>query len=251
MKLLFAVGSASDPAGREGLAEMTAAMVTEAGSVQMRTEEISRALFPLAGSFGAQVDKEMTTLTGVIHRDNLEKFARIALPQLLTPGWREDDFERIKDIQLNALVQDLCNDNEEELGKERLQANAFAETRYAHPSLGTQEGIAAITLDDVKAAYARLFTQANLTVGLIGDVPESFIKLLREKLAALPAGTETKAAAITGRRPDAIEVEIIKKETRATAISFGHPSRFCGTLVGTVLVRRAPRFERAALHAAA
>ena len=43
------------------------------------------------------------------------------LPTLLTPGYRDEDFQRIKDGQLNFLKQDLRNNNEEELGKERLQ----------------------------------------------------------------------------------------------------------------------------------
>ena len=36
----------------------------------MRIDEIKKALFPIAGSFTAQVDKEMTTLTASVHRDN-------------------------------------------------------------------------------------------------------------------------------------------------------------------------------------
>ena len=59
MKLLFAVGSAHDPKGKEGLATLSAAMIADAGSKDMRIDEISKALFPMAGSFNAQVDKEM------------------------------------------------------------------------------------------------------------------------------------------------------------------------------------------------
>ncbi len=76
------------------------------------------------------------------------------LPQLLDPGWREEDFKRVKDAQLNALVQDLRSNNEEELGKERLQTNIFRGTPYGHVALGTVAGLNAITLDDVKAVRA-------------------------------------------------------------------------------------------------
>ena len=123
VKLLFTVGSAHDPAGKEGLAALSAAMIAEAGSRAMRIDEIKKALFPMAGSFDAQVDKEMTTFTGSIHRDNWGRFLDIALPMLLEPGLREEDFRRVKDAQMNALKQDLRNNNEEELGKERLQVN--------------------------------------------------------------------------------------------------------------------------------
>src|SRR4029453_14141700 len=109
IKLLFTVGSAQDPAGKEGLAALAASMIAEAGSRAMRIDEIKKALFPLAGSFDAQVDKEMTTFPGGIHQGNWARFLDIVLPMLLDPGLREDDFRRVKDAQMNALKQDLRN----------------------------------------------------------------------------------------------------------------------------------------------
>src|SRR5262249_7622972 len=94
IKLLFTVGSADDPKGKEGLAALAAAMVAEAGSRDLKIDEINKALFPMAGSFRDQVDKEMTTFTGSIHRDNWEKFFDLVLPQLTDPGFREEDFQR-------------------------------------------------------------------------------------------------------------------------------------------------------------
>ncbi|HEX8617137.1 MAG TPA: insulinase family protein, partial [Thermoanaerobaculia bacterium] len=129
-KLLFTVGSSADPKGKEGLAQLAASMISEAGSKAMRIDEINAALYPIAGTFGNLVDKEMTTFTGVSHKDNLDRFLAIVLPQLLTPGFREDDFQRLKDQQLNALKQDLRNNNEEELGKEELQNVVFNGTSY-------------------------------------------------------------------------------------------------------------------------
>jgi zinc protease len=222
-KLLFAVGSAHDPAGKEGLAALSAAMVAEAGSREMRIDEIQRALFPMAGSFTAQVDKEMTTFTGSIHRDNWKAFLDVVLPQLLEPGLREDDFQRLKDAQLNALKEDLRSNNEEELGKERLQTNLFAGTPYGHPAVGTVAGIEAITLDDVRKFISSAYSRANLTLGAAGDLPEEMLARLEQEAAKLPAGEKADVQRVAARAPSGLEVEIIEKETRATAISFGHP----------------------------
>ena len=62
-------------------------------------------------------------------------------------------------------------DNEEELGKERLQTNIFRGTPYGHVALGTVAGINAITLDDVKQFARTMYTVANLTIGVTGDAP--------------------------------------------------------------------------------
>ncbi|MGI8926152.1 MAG: M16 family metallopeptidase [Tepidiformaceae bacterium] len=222
-KLLFRVGSAHDPQGKEGLAQLAASMITEAGSEQRRIDEITRALFPMAGSFVAQVDREMTTFTAVIHRDNLDRFADIVLPQLTRPGYREEDFARLKAQQRNALVQDLRANNEEELGRERLQANVFADSGYGHPPQGTDSGIDSLSVEDVRAFVTANYTLANLLAGAAGDVPTAFSERLRTELATLQGGAAAPAPAITPRRPQGIEVEIIAKDTRATAISFGHP----------------------------
>jgi zinc protease len=224
IKLLFRAGSAHDPKGKEGLAALSAAMIAEAGSRALRIDEIRKALFPMAGSIDAQVDKEMTTFTLGIHRDNWTRFADLTLPMLTEPGFREDDFQRLKDQQLNALTQDLRNNNEEELGKERLQAVLFAGTPYAHPVLGTVAGVKAITLDDVKDFARRAYTRGNVTVGVAGDAPADVRSRLDTDLAGLPAGEALPApAGVKGHMPRGKEVDIVQKETRATAISFGHP----------------------------
>lgn len=222
LKLLFHTGSAYDPEGREGLAALTASMIAEAGSKKLRYDEITRALFPMAGSFRAQVDREMTVFSGVVHADNLARFADIVLPQLLEPGWRETDFTRLREQHRNALAQDLRANNDEELGKERLQSLVFAHTPYGHPTIGTLTGIDSVTLDDVRAFAAQNYTQARLVIGLAGDVPPSFEARLRRDLATLPVGEPAAAPAVMGTTPDGIEVDIIAKETRATALSFGH-----------------------------
>jgi len=224
VKILFKAGSAHDPAGKEGLAALTASMVAEAGSQQMRVDEINKAFYPMAASFAAQVDKEMTTFTASVHKDNWVRFADIALPMLTEPGFREDDFKRLKEAQLNALREDLRSNNEEELGKERLQANIFAGTLYGHPVLGTLAGIQSIGLDDVKAFWKSAYANSNAWVGIAGDAPPEVKARLTDALGQLQAqSTLSDSGKIVGRRPHGFEVEIVQKETRATAISFGHP----------------------------
>jgi zinc protease len=224
MKLLFTIGSAHDPKGKEGLAALSSAMIASAGSKALRIDEIKKAFFPIAGSFEAQADKEMTSFSGVIHKDNWKSFVELALPMLTDPGFREEDFQRLKDAQLNALKDDLRSNNEEELAKERLQQNVFAGTPYGHPTLGSVAGLQAITLDDVKTFVKSAYNRGNLSVGLAGDVPDELASALKTELAKLPAGPAVAAPeGVVGRRPTGREVEIIEKETRATAISFGFP----------------------------
>ena len=224
MKLVFNAGSAYDPPGREGLAALSAAMISGAGSRDLTVSEIRQLLYPMAGSFTGGVDKELATFTASIHKDNWHEFLHIVLDQLAKPGFRADDFQRLKDRQLTALTQDLRSNNEEELGKERLQTNIFAGTPYGHPALGTVEGIKSITLDDVKSFVRDHYTLGDLKAGVSGAVPNGFTQVTSAILANLPAGRPApRPTALKPKRPRGMEVEIIRKDTRSTAISFGLP----------------------------
>ncbi|MBK8559068.1 pitrilysin family protein [Candidatus Amarobacter glycogenicus] len=222
-KLLFTTGSSDDPAAKHGLAALAASMITEAGSSELPFDEITRALFPLAASFSAQVDRDMTTFTGVAHRDTLDRFLEIALPQLLSPGFREEDFSRLKAQHLNELTQDLRSNNEEELGKERLQELLFAGTPYGHTTLGSISGLTAITLDDVRQFVSRHYTRANLVLGITGDIAPAAGDALKQALGALPEGKPRLAYPVTGNQPQGLRVEVIEKDTRSVGVSIGHP----------------------------
>lgn len=222
-KLMFNAGSAHDPVGKEGLAALAASMITEGGSKELPIDEITRALFPLAASLSAQVDKEVTVFTGVAHADVLDQFLGIALPQLTAPGFREEDFARLREQQRNELIQDLRSNNEEELGKERLQELLFTGTAYGHPVLGTERGIADISLDDVRAFAANHYTRSNLVVGITGAMAESSRGTLNAQLAKLPEGSPISPPSVAAHQPAGIQVEIVQKETRSVAVSFGHP----------------------------
>ncbi len=254
LKLLFTVGAAHDPAGKEGLAALTAAMIAKAGSRALTIEQIDAALYPMAGSLDEQVDKEMTTFTAMIHRDQWVPFLGTVLPQLLEPGFRETDFKRLKDAQMNALVQDLRSDNEEELGKERLQTNIFRGTPYGHVALGTIAGINAITLDDVKQFAKTMYTRGNLTLGMSGDAPDELIRTVQSSLAKLPG--RTGGAAGENRRHAAVGAR--SRHSRERHARDGHllwlshrghagASRLCGPVGSARVAGRASHRVGAAL----
>src|SRR5436853_5976577 len=67
IRLVFLTGAAADPAGKPGLASMTAAMLTDAGSKNRTYKQIIEAMYPMATRVSSQVDKEMVTFSGATH----------------------------------------------------------------------------------------------------------------------------------------------------------------------------------------
>ena len=223
-RILFMTGSAFDPKGKEGLASLTASMLAEGGSRAKTYAQITDAMYPMATSFQWQVDKEMTVFSGTTHLDNLEKYYSLIREMLLEPGFREDDFKRLKEQAVNYLKNSLRGGNDEELGKEVLYTMIYPATHpYGHQNVGAVGALERMTLKDVRDFYQANYTQANLVIGLAGGYTEGFPKTVEADFAKLPKGKPTTAKFAFPRQALGTKIEIVQRETRSTAISLGFP----------------------------
>ncbi|MEK6284770.1 MAG: pitrilysin family protein [Acidobacteriota bacterium] len=223
-RLLFNAGSASDPKGKEGVAALTAAMISDGGSRAMSYEQISEAMYPMATGFGSQVDKEMTVFVGTTHADNLQKYYQIISGMLLDPGFRSDDFTRLRTDAINFLKESLRGNNDEELGKEALYVSIYNGHAYGHQNVGTVESLEKLTIDDLKRFYRDNYRRDNFVLGLAGGYPKGFEEKIQSDVAAkLPAGAASKPTLAQPEKISGLEMQIIQKDTPGTAISFGFP----------------------------
>jgi zinc protease len=223
LKVLLKVGSANDPTGKEGLAYLTFNMLANGGSKPKTYKEITDAFYPMAGSVSSGVDKEMSVFWGTIHKDNLDKYYAIFKDMLLNPGFREEDFNRLKTNQINFLEKTLVSTMDEQFGKEILSLMLYDGHPYHHPAAGTVETVSGITLDDVKAFYKEQLVQGNIVIGLAGGYPADFPVKVAADFAVLPKTFTPKLSLPAERMPQGLEIVIADKPTPATAISMGFP----------------------------
>ena len=222
-RILFMTGSASDPEGKEGVAALTAAMLAEGGSRRMTYEQIQNAFYPMATSFSSQTDKEMTVFSGTTHVDNLERYYSIISQMLLEPGFRQEDFTRLKTDAINYLKVSLREANDEELGKEQLYNTIYAGHPYGHHNVGTLSALERLTIDDVRAFYRQHYTRPRLVLGMAGGYPAAFARKVQADFNKLPAGTPGKMPIDAPKVDPGMRIEIIKRDTRSTGISLGFP----------------------------
>ncbi|MDQ6699492.1 MAG: insulinase family protein [Acidobacteriota bacterium] len=222
-RIVFTTGSASDPAGQAGVANLTAQMLARGGTRDMPYQKIVDAMFPMAASVSTYIDKEMMTFTAETHADNLEKFYQLFRAMLLQPGWRPDDFKRLKDDAINNLRVTLRGNNDEELAKEELYNALYAGQPYGHENLGTVSDLEKMTMDDLQRFYANHLTQANVIIGLAGGYPADFPDRVKKDFERL---RNDEPVPIKIPAPPAIDrnrAVIIQKDTRSVAYSFGFP----------------------------
>jgi zinc protease len=222
-RFVFTTGSIADPDDKPGLAYLTAAMLAEGGSRSMTYRQIVDAMFPMAASLSAQVDKEMSTFSGSTHVDNLAEYYRLVRAMLLEPGWREDDFKRVKDDAINYLRVGLRGNNDEELGKEVLYQRIYEGTPYGHYSVGTVSSLEKITLDDIKGFYRTQYNQRNLILGIAGGFSPSFLEAVKKDFRKLPAGPAFRPREKAPAPISASRAVIVDKDTRSVAYSLGFP----------------------------
>lgn len=219
----FKTGAMSDPKGKKGLATLTAMMIANGGTVSQTYNDIQKAMFPLAAGFGSNAGKEMLTFRGNVHRDNLMDWYGLAGEQLLQPGWREDDFKRVKEQLIDNIQNGLKASNDEELGKEVLYEALYRNHAYGSLNSGHTDDIEGLTLEDLKTFYRSQLTQNNLTIAIAGNYSDDFKNKLLSDMQKLPVGVKqvnsvAKAPELKGR-----SATIVEKNTLSTAVSYGFP----------------------------
>lgn len=231
--LTFRVGSADDPSGGQGLAYHTARLLREGGvkalgKLPARTRaELEDFLFPMAADIGVSVGKEQTSFEVTTTSMDAETVFAVLAQMLLAPEFNPSELDRIRAETSVALLKQLPNEEEEELGKAALdQAIYGKEHPYAHVVLGTTRGVSAITVGKILDFYRRHFVQKRLTIGVAGVVSKALSKKIHSVFGALPEGESAHADIPPAPEPKGLDLMIVKGPFEATGVHLGSPVSF-------------------------
>lgn len=166
-------GSATDPDGKEGLAEMTSGLLDE-GAGDMKSQAFQRALEDIAAqmSFSAGRDTftgQLRTLTA--EREKAFDLLRLALN---APRFDEAPVKRIQSQMLASLRQQAKNPRK--LSGRLWSETVFPGHPYSKPSNGTEETVATLMADDLKSFIRDRFSRDRLIIGVVGDISEDELK---------------------------------------------------------------------------
>ena len=182
LQMMIKAGSAQDPLGREGLANLTADMLTK-GTVKRAGPKLSADLEQVGSDVQVEVTPDYTVVATsalTTSRDEiLDTFREI----LLTPSFPATELERHRRNQLAALTR-LPDD-----------ADAFAQHifpqflygaghAYGHAAEGNAKSLAAIKRPDLTAFYARHFVPANGVLAVVGQFDEAWRSDVRKAFGA-------------------------------------------------------------------
>jgi len=185
LNFTFRGGAALDPAGKEGLAVMTAALLNEgAGSLTATVFQKELADKSIALNYGADFDNFSGSLKALTrYRDRA--FDMLALT-LTKPRFDPDAVERVRNEMITSIATNIGSPNW--IARRTLMETVFAGHPYARPANGTVASVRAIGLADMRQFLKNRFGRDQLLVTAAGDITPAELGASLDRLfGGLPA----------------------------------------------------------------
>ena len=164
--LLVRRGSANDPPRKEGLAAVTADMLDE-GSGALSAIEMHEAL----AKIGAQFDIDIGSDATLVSMTTLSRFADRGLAlmadMVVRPALTEGDFLRVRQLRLHRLTQ--LRDMPGAVADRTFIRLLYGDHPYGHTPMGSEQALASMTIDEVRAFHARAIRPSAATLVAVGD----------------------------------------------------------------------------------
>jgi predicted Zn-dependent peptidase len=250
---LLILVQARPSAGTAAVLHTTLAGVRDDGDAPGSTVLTSRMLLQGSPRFPSEIDvkRAITNLGGSIERGTTTEYSEISC--VMPAGAVETAFDVISDVITNPLFSPDSFTGQQQVALSDLAqrrsspgnviADLFQQTLFAgqplgFPPLGSEDSIAALTLETLQANRDRLWGAANTVLTIVGNVqPQNVLALAAEYFSGVAAGTANV-------RQPAVSTALASAQTvRATA---GRQVQF---LVGfpAPSLREADRYPLAAL----
>jgi zinc protease len=185
--LLVKAGGSDDPAGKFGLASLTAAMLDE-GAGTRSALEIADEIDFLGAELGASGSFDASAVRLGVPVARLGAALTVMADVALRPTFPDAELQRLRVERLTELLQ-----ARDDAGS--VAAMAFARLlygpshRYGTSAVGTPTSIKSLTASDLKAFHAATFQPANATLIAVGDITaDSIVPQLEKHFGSWRAG---------------------------------------------------------------
>ena len=187
VNVAFPGGSAYDPAGKEGLASLTASLMNE-GAGDLDSAAFTEALEARAIRLNAQADRDYMVFTLTTLSDNADEAFRLLALALAHPRFDSEAVERMRASALADLKQE--DQRPARVASKAWFAAYFGSHPYAHSEAGNAEAVEAISIPDIRRFAADHLARGRVKVSVSGDITQAQLRrYLQQALAPLPAKT--------------------------------------------------------------
>jgi predicted Zn-dependent peptidase len=169
---LVPAGAAYDPPGNFGLAAITCDLITR-GAGRRDSRQLSDALDNLGVDRGESAGTLNVQLSGATLARNLLPTLELYADILRRPRLPEDELDAAKSLGL----QDIQSIEDEPQRKVMIELRKrYYPDPLGRDNRGTAEGVAAVTIDDVRRQHARLYQPRDVILAVAGDIDSHALK---------------------------------------------------------------------------
>ena len=219
VSLVIKSGATADPAGKFGLASLTAAMLDE-GAGSRDALQLADAIDYLGASLGTGAGYDASSVSVYTPVARLSDALQIMADVAIRPRFDDKELERLRKERLTSLLQ--IKDNPPAIGSVAFPRLVYGEGhRYGTGLAGTTASVTALTAADLKAFHAANYHPANAHIIVVGDVqPDAAVAMLEKSFGAwkpMAAAAAAKPLTTPGA-PQARTVYLIDKPGAAQSI---------------------------------
>jgi zinc protease len=161
-------GGTIDPAQKTGLANLTAAMLTEGTTSRSSLEIADQAAF-LGIGLSASSDWDASTIRLQTPTAQLDSALALFADVVLHPSFPQSEFERVKKDRLTQLLQ--LKDRPTAIANQAYAAILYGSSHpYGRQLIGTEASVQGLTTADLQGYYRTNFVPNNATLIIVGDV---------------------------------------------------------------------------------
>ena len=243
VNLVVMSGSGDDPAGKFGVASLTASLLTE-GAGSRSSLEIADAVDFLGADLVTNSGSDASAVRLNVPVARLAESLPIMADVALRPTFPQAELDRQKAQRLTSVIQ--ARDDPASIGQLAFARVVYGAThRYGTALAGSAQNIQGFTVADIRAFYTSAFQPANATIIVVGDVtPDRVVPLLEAQFGKWQKGAAPQHTALTPPAlPAARQIYIVDKpgapqsQVRIgwTGVARSTPDYFPITVMNTVL----------------
>ena len=166
-RMVVRAGSVNDPPGQEGLASLTADLLTQ-GAGARDARQIAEDIAFVGGSLDASAGVEQVVLTSEVLRKDFGVGLELLHDVAVKPTFPDAEFARKRDEALGAIASN--KDDPATVANNALGPFLLGKSPLAHPTIGWEKPVAALTREQVAAFHAKHFRPDNALLAVVGDV---------------------------------------------------------------------------------
>lgn len=218
--LVIRTGAVADPAGRTGLAALTAGVLTK-GTAARSAVEIAEAVDFIGGSLGADAAEDFSGVSLTVLKKDLAAGLSLLSDVVLHPSFPPAEVERVRRETLSAIQAD--QDDPGAVAEKTFAPLVFGAHPYGRPVEGVDATVSILTREETVAFHRTYYRPNNAVLVLVGDLTLKEARRTAQtafgawEKKAVPPVTVPAVAPVRERR-----VSLIDKDLSQATVVLGH-----------------------------